>query len=154
VPALQARIPAGQLVLGNIKDKIDGFLDEHSPPPIGVVFNDTDYWSSTRESFRLFDQAATRPEHFLPRQFMYFDDIMGSEIEMYGPYNGQLMAINEYNDMQQDVKIHCNQNLLRNNEMPWRWQIYYAHLFRHPDYDKYIGGAMQDAMEAALRLRN
>lgn len=154
VPALKARVPSGHLVLGNIRDRIDGFLDEHAPPPIGVIFNDTDYWSSTRESFRLFNQAATRPEHFLPRQFMYFDDIIGSEIEMYGPYNGQLMAIEEYNASQDDVKIHRNQNLLKHDHFAWRWQIYYAHLFRHPAYDTYIGGAMQENMERALKLRN
>lgn len=154
VDALKARIPTGHLVLGNIKDRIDGFLDEYAPPPIGVMFNDTDYWSSTRESFRLFDQAAKRPEHFLPRQFMYFDDIIGSEIEMYGPYNGQLMAIEEYNTTQDAVRLHRNQNLISRSEYSWRWQIYYAHLFQHPDYDKYIGGTMQEAMEAALKLRN
>lgn len=153
VDALKKRIPDGRIVLGNIKDKIDGFLDEFSPAPIGAIFNDTDYWSSTRESFRLFDQAAKRPEHFLPRQFMYFDDIIGSEIEMYGPHNGQLLAMHEYNASQNDVKVHRNQNLLRRNELPWRWQIYYAHLFKHPDYDTYIGGKMQEQMEAQLKLR-
>lgn len=153
VEALKARIPTGHLVLGNIRDRIDGFLDEHNPPPIGAIFNDTDYWSSTRESFRLFDQAATRPEHFLPRQFLYFDDIIGTEIEMYGPYNGQLMAIEEYNASQDAAKIHRNQNLIPRDHLPWRWQIYYAHLFRHPAYETYIGGTMQDAMEAALKLK-
>lgn len=153
VDKLKARIPDGSLVLGNIRDRIGDFLDEFSPPPIGAVFNDTDYWSSTRESFRLFDQAATRPEHFLPRQFMYFDDIIGSENEMFGPYNGQLKAIEEYNVSQEDVKIHRNQNLLGNIEYGWRWQIYYAHLFRHPDYGKYIGGTRQEALENALKLK-
>ncbi|MDM9628350.1 hypothetical protein QTL95_20860 [Rhizobium sp. S152] len=153
VEDLRKRIPDGHLVLGNIRDRIGDFLDEHAPPPIGAIFNDTDYWSSTRESFRLFDQAATRPEHFLPRQFMYFDDIMGSEIEMYGPHNGQLKAIEDYNAAQGDVKIHRNQNLLKNTEYSWRWQIYYAHLFRHPDYETYIGGARQEALEGALKLK-
>lgn len=153
VDALKKRIPEGQLVLGNIRDRIDGFLDEHSPPPIGAIFNDTDYWSSTRESFRLFDQAKARPQHFLPRQFLYFDDIIGSEIEMYGPHNGQLMAIEEYNAKQNGVKVHRNQNLLRRSELEWRWQIYYAHLFEHPDYEKYIGGMRQVEMEDALQLR-
>ena len=154
VDALKARVPEGVIVLGNIRDSIGSFLDTHRPPPIGAIFNDTDYWSSTRESFRLFDQAADRPEHFLPRQFMYFDDIMGSHIEMYGPFNGQLSALEEYNASQQDVKIHRNQNLMSRNEYRWRWQIYYAHLFQHPDYETYIGHARQGALEAELKLQS
>ena len=153
VDALEKRVPEAHLVLGNIRDRIDGFLDEYTPPPIGAIFNDTDYCSSTRESFRLFDQAADRPEYFLPRQFLYFDDVIGSEIEMYGPYNGQLKAIADYNASQDGVRIHRNQNLLTKPHLNWRWQIYYAHLLRHADYDHYIGGTRQDEMEMALNLR-
>ncbi len=154
VDALKRRLPGAHIVLGNIRDRIEGFLEEFAPPPIGAIFNDTDYWSSTRESFRLFDFAAEHPDHFLPRQFLYFDDIIGSAIEMYGPYNGQLAAIEEFNSRQEDVKIHRNQNLLPSTHMSWRWQIYYAHLFTHPDYERYIGGARQDKMESSLKLRD
>lgn len=151
--ALRKRVPQAHLVLGDIKDSIAGFIEEHNPPPIGAVFNDTDYWSSTRESFRLFNQARTHPQNFLPRAFLYFDDIIGSDTEMYGPYNGQLLAMHEYNDSQDDVKIHLNQNLRAFDHLSWRWQIYYAHFFAHPDYDTYIGTARQEQMEAALKLK-
>lgn len=150
---LKERIPEGTLILGNIQESIGDFLDEHSPPPIGVIFNDTDYWSSTRESFRLFDQVVARPENFLPRMFMYFDDIIGSEMEMYGPCNGQLKAIESYNSSQSGVRIHRNQNLLNKIQYSWRWQIYYAHLFNHPDYERYIGGVRQESLEAALKIK-
>lgn len=153
VDALKRRLPQSHIVLGDIRDSIDGFLDIHDPAPIGVIFNDTDYHSSTRESFRLFDQAVRCPTAFLPRVFMYFDDIIGSENEMYGPFNGQLLAIEEYNAKQQDVRIHRNQNLLRANHLDWRWQIYYAHLFAHPDYGKYIGAGRQDQLEDLLKLQ-
>lgn len=153
VEALRRRLPRAKLVLGNIRDSIDGFLDTHDPAPIGAIFNDTDYWSSTRESFRLFDRAGARPGNFLPRLFLYFDDIIGSEIEMYGPFNGQLRAIEEYNAAQDAVKIHLNQNLRKADHLPYRWQIYYAHLFDHPDYARYVGGTRQDRMEDALRLK-
>ncbi|MBO9436730.1 hypothetical protein J7394_21185 [Ruegeria sp. R13_0] len=153
VDAIKAQVPNGKIILGNIRDSIDGFLEEYSPPPIGAIFNDTDYWSSTRESFRLFDHCENRPEHFLPRQFMYFDDIIGTEIEMYGTYNGQLRAIEEFNSSQNNVKIQRNQNLLNKTQYKWRFQIYYAHLFLHSDYDKYIGGARQEAMQDLLKLK-
>jgi hypothetical protein len=151
--ALLNKLPEAHLVIGNIKDIIGDFLSEYNPRPIGVIFNDTDYWSSTRESFRLFDQAAARPQNFLPRLFMYFDDIIGSDIEMYGPCNGQLLAIDEYNARQDAVKIHLNRNLLKHNHIPYRWQIYYAHLFLHPDYCKFIGAERQAKIEEALKLR-
>jgi hypothetical protein len=151
--ALRRRLPDAHLVLGDIKDSIEGFLEAHKPAPIGAVFNDTDYWSSTRESFRLFNQAKALPEHFLPRVFMYFDDIIGSDTEMYGPYNGQLLAMHEYNDSQEDVKIHLNQNLRRASHLPYRWQIYYAHLFAHKDYDTYVGAEGQEKMESLLKLK-
>jgi hypothetical protein len=152
VPALKARVPKGKLVLGEIRDTLPDFVRTQSPAPIGAIFNDTDYWSSTRDSFRLFDLAAENPGSFLPRIFMYFDDIIGSAVEMYGPFNGQLLAISEYNSAQDAVKIHLNQNLLGADHLGWRWQIYFAHLFAHPDYATYVGGAQQESLERALRL--
>jgi hypothetical protein len=153
VDALQRRVPKGKLVLGNIRDTLPTFIGKEAPAPIGAIFNDTDYWSSTRDSFRLFDLAAKHPESFLPRMFLYFDDIMGTDVEMYGPYNGQLLAISEYNAAQEAVKIHLNQNLLAADHLSWRWQIYYAHLFAHPMYETYVGAARQGSLESALKLR-
>lgn len=153
IDELKARVPEAGLILGDIRNSIGTFLDEHNPAPIGAIFNDTDYWSSTRESFRLYDRAADRPQNFLPRQFMYFDDIIGREYEMYGPHNGQLLAIEEYNAAQDKVRIHRNQNLMGKIHITYRWKIYYAHLFEHPDYDKFIGQTAQQHMEDALRLK-
>lgn len=153
VAALTSRLPDAKLVLGDIRETVGGFLEEYNPAPIGAIFNDTDYWSSTRESFRLFDQSTERPNNFLPRIFMYLDDIIGSDMEMYGPFNGQLLALDEFNARSEKVKIHLNQNLLPLNHVAHRWQIYYAHLFAHPDYETYVGGELQEAMERALRLR-
>ena len=153
VPALQARVPEAKLVLGEIADTVAGFVERERPAPIGAIMNDVDYYSSTLASFRLFDQAKKHPTSFLPRLFMYFDDIIGSETEMYGPFNGQLAAIQTYNATQDDCKIHLNQNLLPSTHLTFRYQIYYAHLLSHPDYSKYVGGTQQLDLEQALRLR-
>ncbi|WP_299204251.1 hypothetical protein [uncultured Tateyamaria sp.] len=153
VPALKARVPQAKLVLGNIRDSIDGFIEEYNPAPIGAIFNDTDYWSSTRESFRLYDKIKSHPDAFLPRQFMYFDDVLGSETEMYGPHNGQILAINEFNAQQDAVKIHRNQNLLSFDHLAYRFQIYYAHLFEHPAYNTYVGGERQEHLQDLLKLK-
>jgi hypothetical protein len=150
--ALREKIPDGRLVIGEVKDTIPDFFKDHDPAPIGAIFNDVDYWSSTRDSFALFDAAKTRPGNFLPRVFMYFDDIIGWEFEMYGPYNGQLAAVSEYNAAQDDVKIHLNQNLMPRLHLNYRHQIYYAHLFAHPGYSTYLGGGDQDVLESSLKL--
>lgn len=151
---LRARVPDSTLVLGDIRTTVDRFVETYRPAPIGVVFNDTDYWSSTLASFRLFDAAAAFPEHFLPRIYKYFDDIIGSSTEMYGPYNGQLAAIKDFNRTRDNMKIHLNQNLLSRTEYSWRYQIYYCHLFDHPRYNDYVGGAQQESLQGLLRLRS
>lgn len=151
-PALRQKVPDGKLVIGEVKDTIPGFFDAHNPAPIGAIFNDVDYWSSTRDSLALFEAAKSRPQHFLPRIFIYLDDIIGWEFEMYGPFNGQLAAVADYNAAQNDVKIHLNQNLMPLIHLNYRHQIYYAHLFAHPDYEKYLGGANQNELENRLRL--
>lgn len=153
VDALRARVPQANLILGDIAGTVHSFVETYDPAPIGAIFNDTDYWSSTRESFRLYEAAQDRPHNFLPRQFLYFDDIVGTELEMYGPCNGQLLAIDEFNSQQSRVAIHLNHNLLTKVHLPWRRQIYYAHIFEHPDYARFIGADRQEEMEQALKLR-
>lgn len=149
---LRKRLPDTNLVIGNIRETVESFVSSHQPAPIGVVFNDTDYCSSTAQSLRLFETSRTHPQHFLPRIFNYFDDIVGTELEMFGPFNGQLAAIENFNATHADMKIHRNQNLLRENHWAWRHQIYYCHLFEHPDYGRYVGGAQQESLVAQLRL--
>lgn len=153
VAALESKVPDAKLVLGEISDTISGFVERENPAPIGAIMNDVDYFSSTRASLELLTQAASSPEGFLPRLFMYFDDIIGTEIEMYGPFNGQLAAIEDFNSSQESCKIHLNQNLLYSNHIPFRYQIYYAHLLDHPQYSQYIGGRQQVQLEQALQLR-
>ena len=153
VDALKKRLPKAKLVLGNARDTLPTFFDTFDPAPIGTIFNDTDYFSSTRDSLALFGMAASHPERFLPRMPLYFDDIIGSEIEMYGPFNGQLAAISDFNDSSENLKIHLNQNLLLKTHISYRLQIYYAHIFNHPLYNQYIGGDDQVTMESKLTLK-
>lgn len=150
--ALRRRLPEATLILGNVRDTVPGFLDAHDPSPIGTILNDTDYHSSTRDSLALFDFAKSRPSAFLPRVFLYFHDLIGSEYEMYVRSNGQLRAIREYSEKDEFLAIDLNQNLMPRYDFSWRYQIYYAHLFSHPDYGAYVGAGRQDAIESALRL--
>jgi hypothetical protein len=143
----------GKVILGDVKETAGEFVAKHNPAPVGVVFGDLDYWSSTRDSFKLLESAKNHPQNFMPRLFMYFDDIIGTEVEMYGPFNGQLAAINDFNTAHADMKIHLNQNLLQFTYIRSRFQIYYAHLFSHPSYQVFVGKTGQDRMEGLLKYK-
>ncbi len=151
--ALRRKLPEAELVLGNVRETVPAFVEKFRPPPIAIILNDVDYYSSTRDNLALFDNAAAQAEHFLPQIFMYMDDIIGSAAEMYGPFNGPLLAINEYNQNNPDVKIHLNQNLLPLHHVAYRHQIYYVHLFKHPQYSTFLGDAQQGDIHEALKLR-
>lgn len=150
--ALAERLPEAKLVLGNVRETVGNFIEQHDPAPIGAIFNDIDYHSSTQDSLALFASARTDPHKFLPRIPIYFDDVIGSELEMYGQHNGQLSAIAEFNASSADTKVDLNQNLLPHAHIRYRHQIYYAHLFGHPRYCEYTGGKEQLAVESKLRL--
>lgn len=149
VTHLKARLHPAELILGDVRDAVPGFFVNYNPAPVGAILNDLDLYTSTSDSLKLFEKNS---ERFLPRVFMYFDDLVGSELEMYSPCNGQLLAISEFNRRQDAAYIGLNQNLLARSDVSYRYQIYYAHLRSHPLYTKYIGGENQERIEAALRL--
>ena len=100
VPALESRLQRSKLVLGNVSDTTTTFFQDHSAAPLGAVFFDLDYYSSTRDAFRLFDAG---DEHALPRVFCYMDDILSNEFGgLYCHGVGQLCAIDEYNAEHED----------------------------------------------------
>jgi len=146
---LKARLHRTQLVVGNVADTVPNFFQKYNPAPIGAIFNDSDLYTSTRNSLTLFDHDS---RHFLPRVFTYFDDLIASELEIYGQCNGQFLAIPAFNHRQDEVSIGLNQNLLVRNHVSYRYQIYYTRLRAHPLYRKYIGGESQERIELALRL--
>ena len=152
--ALEQFVPEAKLMIGDIKDTTPRFVEKMGPAPIGAIFNDVDYYSSSLNSFEIFDQVRQFPESFLPRVFVYLDDILGTELEMYGPFNGQMAAVADYNASQSQVKIHLNQNLISQSHLRYRYQIYYAHLLSHPRYQQYVGGLQQEALQHALKLRD
>ncbi len=150
---LEKRINNSRLVIGNVRDTVVDFFENYSPAPVGVMLFDLDYYSSTRDCFKILNQN-NRDEFFLPRIFMYMDDVIGGAMEMYGEFNGQLLAIKEFNQSNNDTKIHPNQNLLRNSDISYRHQIYYAHLFSHTNYTKFIGGTEKVVSQNRLRLES
>jgi hypothetical protein len=148
---LKAKLTRGKLVLGDVKDTCRTFFDEYKPAPIGCVFHDLDFYSSTNEALGLFDAD---PVHFLPRIFMYFDDVIGGNTWLVSEFAGELLAIEEFN------RKHSFKRIVANRYMPivypdqwWSHEMYVYHDFRHPKYNVFVGENQQLKHEMDIKLR-
>ena len=143
--ALKQRLTRAKLVLGNVKDTVKDFFANNEVAPVGCIFHDLDFYSSTKDSFRIFDLES----HLrLPRIFNYFDDILGNELALYNDYTGERLAIAEYNTQHEHSKIAKSYEFLDVAPFPWHNKIFVHHDFQHPDYCKYIGSAdLQNRLE-------
>jgi len=150
VERLKQRLNTAELIIGNVRDTIGDYFAVDRPP-LAAIFNDLDFFSSSRDALRILEAGS---KNLMPRLFMYLDDVVGGSVEMYGPFNGELAANELFNRTHDRIKIHVNRNLLPCSHLPWRHQIYYVHLFDHPRYADYVGGNDQSAIEAKLRLGN
>lgn len=148
--ALQRRLKFGKLVLGDVKETCRKFFSEYDPAPVGCVFFDLDFYSSTADALRLFEAD---PLHFLPRIYMYFDDIKGSHVWALSEFAGELLAIQEFNDQHPSKKIAANRSMrLYYPEQWWADQIYIYHDYQHPQYNLYVADPDQVAHESQIRL--
>mgnify|MGYP003340931459 FL=1 len=125
------------------------FLASARFAPIGAIFWDLDFYSSTRNGLKILDSRNS--QNYLPRIFNYLDDVRGGVLEQYGEWNGELLAVKHFNDEHSDVKIHRNEHLGYDRE--FARAIFYTHLFWHPDFSKYIGGRGQTQVETGTLLR-
>jgi len=137
VPALRAKLTQSVLVLGEIKETTKSFFEEHRPAPIGFVSFDVDFYSSTVSALELFH---SKREDYLPRVICYFDDTIGTEIELYSDFTGQRLAIHEFNDTHEKIKLSKAYNLLSKKiTEPWFHQSWVCHFLDHPNYNKFVG---------------
>jgi hypothetical protein len=90
---LRDRLRFAELFIGKISETLPVFL-RHKPAPIGAICVDVDYYSSTMELFKLFDMGRNGT---MPRVYMYFDDIIGTEGELHSSFTGERLAISDFN---------------------------------------------------------
>jgi hypothetical protein len=134
--ALRARLTKAQLVLGNIKETARSFFKEYDPAPIAAMLHDFDFYSGTAAALKMFDSPE---KYFLPRVFCYFDDIVGSETELYNDYTGERLAINEFNRNHETKKLSLAYHLLgRRIRETWHSQIFIYHDFAHSRYNDFV----------------
>jgi hypothetical protein len=139
--ALESRLRRAKVVYGDIRQTVHDFVSKYNPAPVAAVMHDMDYHSSTAAGLSLFDND---PAAFLPRVYCYFDDIIGSEVELYNDYTGQRLAIEEFNRDHPTKKVARNYHLVtREHVKTWYHQIFIYHDFEHPDYNKFVSDKAQ-----------
>ena len=134
---LITRLSRAKLIIGDVGETSIKFFETNSPPPIGFISFDLDYYSSTKKAMQIFN---SNHQNFLPRVFCFFDDCIGSDWDIVCEYTGELLAINEFNKEHNDMKI-CKINGLRYKrkfDLLWTDEMYVLHSFNHALYSKNI----------------
>jgi len=119
-----------ELVIGDIKDTIGGFLKTVSKDsPIGFISVDVDLYSAACASL----SGLTGPaESYLPAVATYFDDV---GFYFCNHWCGELAAMEEFNEKNQFRKIDTDYTLPGKRPVKFaRWypQMYVAHILDHP----------------------
>ena len=137
VGAVKSRLRRAELVLGDVAATVPQFLSRLDTP-VGFVSFDLDYYSSTAAALRIFDGPH---EHYLPRVFCYFDDVVGSDSQLHCEDVGELLAIDEFNHSSRCDRIRPIHGLAAKRllQSAWAPKMYTYHRFNHPRYDEYVG---------------
>jgi hypothetical protein len=135
--ALNSKLSKSKLILGNVKETVLNFIEENKPAPIGFISFDLDYYSSTKDAFKLFD---TEDKYLLPRIFCYFDDMIGDDWELHNEFTGEYAAILEYNEKNAQQKITKIHGLFHKRRIiePWNDKMFVHHRFNHKLYNEHI----------------
>jgi hypothetical protein len=91
--------------------------------------------------------------YFLPRIFMYFDDIIGDNTCLSSEFAGELLAIEEFSLNNSSRKIAANRAMRASYpDQRWANQIYIYHDFQHPRYNVFVASEEQRLHEAFIPL--
>jgi hypothetical protein len=133
---LVPRLTRAKLVIGDIAETSRKFFTDYEPAPIAAIMHDFDFYSATATALEMFDAPE---KYFLPRVFCYFDDIIGSETELYNDFTGERLAINEFNQAHETKKLATAYHLLaRRFKETWHNQIFIYHDFQHSRYNDFV----------------
>ena len=148
---LRRKLRFAYFLLFPVKETFSTFFGEYAPATIGCIFHDLDFYSSTVDALTIFDED---PGHFLPRIYMYFDDVKGTHVWAVSEFAGELLAIDEFNRNHPSKKIAPDRSMpLYYPDQWWTDQIYIYHDFHHPKYNVYVGDEDQVAHESQITLR-
>ena len=129
-----------KIFYGDIKDTVGEFI-KTNPATIGCVFVDLDLYTST---VKFLSQIPKLEKVLLPRTLFYFDDIFDREYHV-GQFNGELKAINEFNDSHDKFKLSSSIDHIIDYKFPLaKGSIFTLHSFHNKLYNKYIGTIPED----------
>jgi hypothetical protein len=139
---LNEKLHNTQIVIGDTKDTVPNFIKKFNPAPIGTVFIDVDYYTSTKSCLEIFNHNS---ESYLPRVFVYLDDT-----RITSEFTGELLAINEYNQHNEKRKISVQTLLAEEMSIKWKnWiylgkKFYHWHCFEHKKYSTRLNKTKQE----------
>ena len=138
VERLRTRLSTARLIIGDVRDTVSEFRDRKDIAPIGFISFDLDYYSSTAHALKILERGYN---HILPRVYCYFDDIIGPDQELHCKYAGEMLAIDEFNNRNDMLKLAPINGLRYKRIFPaaWNESMFIAHSFEHPRYCEYIG---------------
>ncbi len=123
-----------KIYYGDIKDTIENF-SKTNPKNISVIFFDLDLYSSSKS---FLDKIEIWGKFTTPRVYCYFDDLFHHNY--LSDFNGELLAIKEFNETNKDFKIGTHIDHVADFKFPLAKNLLYTfHNFKHTDYYKYIG---------------
>lgn len=130
---LRSRLRRSELILGDVADTVEKFTTGKFAP-IGFVSNDLDLYTSSIDSFALFNQAW---DALLPRVAIYCDDLIGYP---YTTAHGEWVAIKEFNANKSERQIgqiyglhHCLG--MEHRFKPWTDMFFVLNVFDHERYN-------------------
>jgi len=134
---LKSKLKNSKLIIGDISKTSETFFEEFNPAPIGAIIYDFDFYTSTVLALKMLEN---NNDYYLPRVFNYFDNTVGNNKSCFNDFTGERLAINEFNEKNQKIKIARPYDLIPKDKFDtWYNQIWVTHFFHHKDYCKYIG---------------
>ena len=135
VAKLRSRLTRAELILGRIEETLPAFMANSGFAPVVFVSVDVDLYTSSKHALRLLGGEA---KMLLPRIHCFFDDITGFT---YSPYNGERLAIEEFNEEHASRKIspifgarHYVPKPFANEG--WVDKLFMAHILDHDLYGR------------------
>ncbi len=151
VPLLHSRLQRSKLVIGDARETVPTFTERYNPAPIGAISFDLDFYSSTMAAFKILDAPF---KYLLPRIPVYFDDVIGGEIEYYNDFTGVRLAIHEFNAAHDRRKLSPLYYLTETETaMQWHHHMWSFHAFDHPQYGQFVSAKDQQISLRERKLR-
>ncbi|MGH8531799.1 MAG: hypothetical protein ACREV1_03480 [Gammaproteobacteria bacterium] len=138
VAKLRSRLARAKLILGEIGETLPAFMANSGVAPVAFVSVDVDLYTSAKDALRLLEGET---KMLLPRIHCHFNDITGFT---YSPYNGERLAIEEFNDEHPSRKTSPIFGARHYVPKPFaneRWvdKLFMAHILDHDLYSRSDG---------------